>query len=302
LGECRPIEGYFGENEERNQELGREITAAAKSCLVSEVTQRRIKKSTMREALPSEVELLNAERVVHTDSVKHPRVLRIDKNKKVIPYKMPSGKTWISKTSKFEHFAEALWFVTGDDRPSVPFKRVTHESYVNSSNKALRTEVNDFIKHGKLYKSTVYVENGIYSRLSAWIFLKAPRFDWSCFDLMHYISNAVGYYMQNIKGDRALDTKSRKLCVSQGRFLFLKELNTPAPWTASKKTRILADSIFKCMNIPKPYKREFYFDLPLHHCGYMNSHQKLIFISVFAHYFFSFTDMTLPYKRYFARY
>lgn len=303
IGESAAVPGYFGECETRNQELGKEISAAARACVVAEPTQRRIKKSTQREALPSEVEDLNVAHVVHTDTVKHPRVLKKDKHNKFVTYKLPPSKSWISTSSKFEHFAEAGWLAHNDNRPFAPYKRVSHESYMASSFEALNQEVNDFIrKGGKLNKNPTYVVNGIHSRLSAWVFLKAPRFEWSCYDMMHYISNCVGYYMQIVKGDRGLETKSRKLSVSQKRFTFLKDLKIAVPWTASKKSRILADSIFKCMNIPKPYKGDYYFDLPFHHSGYMNSHQKLVFMSVFAHYFFSFTDMTLPYKRFFARY
>ena len=163
--------------------------------------------------------------------------------------------------------------------------------------------MNDFIdKKGKLAKSATYIVNGVHSQLSAWVFLHSPRFQYSCYDLMHKIANAVGYFMQIIKGDRGLDTKSRKLSVSQNRFLFLRDLNTPAPWCSSKRGRIRADSIFKCTKIPTPYTTDYGFDLPLHHCGYMNSHQKKVFITTFAHYFFSFTDMTLPYKRFYARF
>ena len=300
IGECPMPDGYFGEDLARNQALGKEISAAARACLVSDAAQRRICKSTEKEALPSEVEALNEEDAVHGDTTKHPRV----KNEKgqVVAHRLPPRKVWLSTTSRYEDFAEAMWFPVTDTRPFKPFTRVDHVQYVKSSRDAKTEEMNDFIdKKGKLPKSANYVVNGVHAMLSAWVFLHSPQFQFSCYDLMHLIANAVGYFMQIIKGDRALDTKSRKLSVSQGCYPFLKDMNGPVPWCASKKGRIRADSVFKCTRVQTPYSTDYDFDLPLHHSGYMNSHQRQAFMVAFAQYFFSFTDMTLPYKKFYER-
>lgn len=296
LGERHMPVGYFGEDLELNPEHGKLISADARAFVVSEPADRRVKKSTEKEALPSEVEVLNDADAEHTDETKHPRV-KLKRGRF-----LPPGKVWISKSTKFEHYAEALWFPVDDTRPQVDFKRVQHEAYVNNSLLAKTKELNDFIdKKGKLSKSATYVVNSVHSKLSAWIFLHSPRFQYSCYDLMHVTANAVAYFMQIIKGDRGLDTKSRKLSVSQGRFPFLINMKLQVPWVATKRGRIRADSVFKCTRVQTPYNTDYDFDLPLHHCGYMNSHQKMVFMMAFAHYFFSFTDMTLPYKRFYAR-
>jgi hypothetical protein len=82
---------------------------------------------------------------------------------------------------------------------------------------------------------------------------------------------------------------------------FLSSKDNQIPWTASLYSQCLGDSVFQCLNVPSQCKMDYKFDLPFHHSGYMNSHQKIIFFSVYVAYIFSFLNLSMEYRRLFER-
>ena len=105
-----------------------------------------------------------------------------------------------------------------------------------------------------------------------------------------------------VLGTRACDTKTRKVCLAQGRFKFLANRKVVPGWKAGQYSRQWADSVHRCMNYPTAYRSDYQFDLPLKYAGNMNSHQTIMFMLAFCEYFFSFCDLFKPYYHLFCRF
>ena len=281
-------DGYFGEDEARNQELGKELTALAVATHVR--GDADVEEAAAAEAEDNAVDQDNA--VVPRDPTSlrgpHPAVL-------------PRQYSWVSEKFPYSMFAEAIDPAVTDTRPQEPMTLVGHAEYVDNAKEALLFDLADFFRTGRFLKRK-YVVNGVHKFLAAWVVLKAPLFHESPFDIMHCIANIVAYIMEWVIGSRACDTKTRKLCVAQHRLMFLRTRGVVPGWRAGQYSRQLADSVHRCMNICSAYKRDYEFDLPLHYSGEMNSHQKGMFMCAFCEYFFSFCDLSKPYYMLYCRF
>lgn len=277
IGEDVMPEGYYGEEAGRNAELGKEISAGAREIVIKKTPDRD-------------------DEIWHRTSLTHPRVNRGKK------YVRPPNTSWHSRTSKFEHFAEAVWAAYNDNRSWEPHSRVAHEDYLENSKLAALKQARVFVeKKGKVPKTTVFAMNGVHKQLSGFSVLKSFQLPDQAPDLMHCVANVVTYWFNVMTGERGLENPSRQLSVYQKRMPYLQFENITPPFIVSNKSQLFADSVFSCINVPSKYKRDYALDLPFKHIGHLNSHQKMVLVLSYIEYFLSFTDLSLPYKRYYAR-
>ncbi len=226
------------------------------------------------------------------------------KHKKYKRGALPVGLTWINKKFPFSYFASALSYAVSNN-VICPETEVTHEIYCERGLTAKRErekyESKCRMNNRKINSKKTFEHEGVKG-ISMWAKLRAPMWQWLGYDLMHCGSVSVEYHLNTISGERGCDLSSRQLSLCEGRFLFLKDAKIRPPWVSSTYMRRLADSIHKCIIIPTQYKADYEFDFPSHHLSYMGSHDKLVFMTVFATYYMSFLDITTPYKMYYRRY
>jgi hypothetical protein len=221
---------------------------------------------------------------------------------------LPSDKVWFSKEFPWRDVAGACWSPHNDPYTRM-YTRSPHAEYVFNSLCA-GTKMNVYLEDCARLKKKIaksarakWVHNGVHYPVSAWA--RAPPgvllFEHQVPDYMHQRANAAEYTMKFVKGERGLELNSRKLSIAEKCFMFLIDKGNPVPWLASLYSQCLADSVFTCLNLPTQCKRDFKFDLPFHHSGFMNSHQKMVFFSVYVAYIFSFTDISMEYRHFFER-
>lgn len=290
-------QGYFGEGgAEINALIGKEICSLARSIPIS---------GKGGDAVDSEFDDIEGDIVDDDENVLDRNVNSMTHNRSV---QLPADKMWFSKEFPWCDVAAACWSPYNDPFTHT-FQRVKHEEYLGNARCAglLRNAyIADCIRLKKpIAKSAPakWVYNGVHYPLSMWATWDEPTmlFENAAPDLMHRESNAADYTFKLLKGERGIDLASRKLSLAENCFPFLANKGNPIPWVASKFSQCLADSVMMCLNVPSQCKRDYKFDLPFHHSGYLNSHQKMVFFSVYVAFIFSFTDITMQYRHLFER-
>jgi hypothetical protein len=297
--------GYFGEIDTKtNQAIGQKISTAA----------RRIKiKGKGGDADDSEFDDVagadaEADDVAAENATVRPKKGSTKGMTHTRSRELPSGKMWFSQTYPWRDVAGACWSPYNDPHTRI-YTRVQHAEYLHNSLCAglkMNAYLEDCIRLRKKVAKTAaakWVQNGVHYPPSAWAFAPpgVTLFENQVPDRMHQAANAGEYTMKLVKGERALDLNSRKLSMAEDCFTFLGDKSNAVPWLASLYSQCLADSVFTCLNLPTWCKRDYKFDLPFHHSGYMNSHQKMVFFSVYVAYIFSFTDISMEYRHFFER-
>jgi hypothetical protein len=282
-------EGYFGEDGEINSRLGAELTAKARATRV-------VGDDGPAEALAAEAQDNAAEDEGEGFIIRDNASLRGPH-----PATLPAEYSWISTKFPYSFFGEAIDSPVVDSRPQEDVCFVHHDEYVANSVEAQQDVLKDLIRWGHFLKKKRNI-NSVSDTLGAWVVLKAPQFHQCPQDIMHNVANFVFYMLEWVTGARSCDINTRKLCLAQGRLLFLANRKTVPGWRASMRSRQMADSVHRCMNLPTAYKRDYQFDLPLKYGKHMTSHQMFMFMLAFCEYFFSYCDLTKPYFHLFCRY
>jgi hypothetical protein len=222
------------------------------------------------------------------------------------PLTPPQPWNWYNNMFPLSLFKDALYYPLRDTRPQQFYEHVSTETYIRDGTIAEAREqayIDSFngAQVPKTKKNT-FAENGCNGVNPLVRELKGFGFEKMGFDLMHFCSNAGSYFLEFFKGSRGLSDIQRRCCVAQKIFPFMKFKGIHPPWRLMEKDIITVDSLVNSLIVPSGFSNHFNMKFPAKRTGHLRAKEHTIFMTVYAHYVYSFTRMKAPYKSFVARF
>jgi len=218
---------------------------------------------------------------------------------------------WYNNAFPYELFMACLRFAYIDRRPQLEYKHVAHPTYVRCGDESerLRTaheEQQRAEDKPKPKKPKTFPCAGIHGVCGVMRpGLKAFTYECLTFDEMHALMNACKYFFDAWKGERCVKDNIRQLSVVTKKHpeMAHKGSHYHQPFNARLSEQNVMDAVVNSLLINTAYKSDFGFKDPFHLTGHLISHQKMVFLTVYAPYVLRFAASMHPaYMHFAARY
>ena len=186
-------------------------------------------------------------------------------------------------------FADDLHYPMSDDRQFLPYILITTETMMEDGIAAMGqgggVDVNGFKGVSPLFRLPYY------------------RFEDTGWDLMHNASNINKHNMDFHKGLKGLTDGQIKLSLALGTHSYLKYSgnHSTARWRISERLQHVIDAVNNTMYVPAGHKDKFNLQYPMRHTKHMRAKDHLVFLTVYAPYLYSFSEMSGSFKKYTER-
>jgi hypothetical protein len=206
-----------------------------------------------------------------------------------------SAQLWYNYDYFITDFIDDLHYPMRDERESLPYITVTTETAIEDGMLAMQLRAG----HVRGQARIEHV-NG-FTGVPPLLRLPYYRHEDSVYDLMHYASNTDKHNIDFHKGKIGFTDANRKLCLALGTHASLKNKRNKPRWLIGEPSQDLIDAVCNTMYVPAGHKDKFNLQWPMRHTKHLRAKDHLVFLTVYAPYLYSFSEMVGSYRKYTER-